>query len=658
MAIKDNLFVMQFGHQDNGETEFREVATNGRDWCNYGKDNKFPDYLLEMYDKSPLHGSIVRGKAMYVAGKGFEFKEKESKSFTESIPVINRHQESPNSILEKAALDLEIFNGFYLQLVWGKGGKITDIVHLDYVKVRSNADGTKFYYKADGNWAKGKPEPFDAFDISQRTGTQILYYKTYRPKLNVYTLPEYLRCESYVQSDILVAGHTLNNAKSGFTATKMVVFTDGEPSEEEKKEIEKKFQKKASGEAGVKILIAFAANAQVAPEVVDLGQSDLSKENFEKVDQLISQNIYRGHQITSPILFGERTEGQLGGRTEMREAYEILKNTYINFKQQTLEEVFNKLFEINGIPKVSIVPVEPIAFEFSEAIVSANMTKDEIREKAGLPPMEVEVKTESQKIIDAINSLSPLVANKVLEAMSEDELRSLVGLNVKKKVEPTETTKPIEEEFSSQEDDTAIEIFAQYGEPREDYFRMRGKKVAYKDDFEFGFDDESAQDLAFAEMTQREADVIDLIKKDKRITPSVIAKVLDIDVNVARRILASLEAKDLVKSKVEKIGGDEQIVRQISEGGKVAKKERKATTTEVFVKYSYTGPKDDRNRDFCRKMLDLDKLYSRGEIEQISQRLGYSVWERRGGFYHNPKTGKTTPYCRHYWSQEIVIKKK
>ena len=78
----------------------------------------------------------------------------------------------------------------------------------------------------------------------------------------------------------------------------------------------------------------------------------------------------------------------------------------------------------------------------------------------------------------------------------------------------------------------------------------------------------------------------------------------------------------------------------------------------MSLKYSYEGPQDSKNRPFCAKMMELDRLYTRAEIESISARLGYSVFDRLGGFYHNPKTDITTPYCRHHWKSNLVVKKK
>ena len=44
--------------------------------------------------------------------------------------------------------------------------------------------------------------------------------------------------------------------------------------------------------------------------------------------------------------------------------------------------------------------------------------------------------------------------------------------------------------------------------------------------------------------------------------------------------------------------------------------------------------------------MELNRLYTRYDIEQISQRLGYSVWDRKGG-----------DDCRHRWVSQIVVKK-
>ena len=47
----------------------------------------------------------------------------------------------------------------------------------------------------------------------------------------------------------------------------------------------------------------------------------------------------------------------------------------------------------------------------------------------------------------------------------------------------------------------------------------------------------------------------------------------------------------------------------------------------------------------------MDKLWSRTEIESMSRRLGYSVFDRGGGWWGNSKS------CRHDWVSNVVMKK-
>lgn len=80
------------------------------------------------------------------------------------------------------------------------------------------------------------------------------------------------------------------------------------------------------------------------------------------------------------------------------------------------------------------------------------------------------------------------------------------------------------------------------------------------------------------------------------------------------------------------------------------------------VRYSYEvkaglGPTLlDTSREFCVDMVNLDRLYTRDEIDKLSNELDTDVWRYRGGWYTNPNTGKTTPSCRHEWKQNVVKK--
>jgi hypothetical protein len=86
-------------------------------------------------------------------------------------------------------------------------------------------------------------------------------------------------------------------------------------------------------------------------------------------------------------------------------------------------------------------------------------------------------------------------------------------------------------------------------------------------------------------------------------------------------------------------------------------------TDDFEVRYTYelrdgiTGDKViETTRDFCRELIGLDRAFTREEIDTVSGRVGRDVWFERGGWYHNPNTGQTTPFCRHIW--KFILTKK
>jgi hypothetical protein len=68
-------------------------------------------------------------------------------------------------------------------------------------------------------------------------------------------------------------------------------------------------------------------------------------------------------------------------------------------------------------------------------------------------------------------------------------------------------------------------------------------------------------------------------------------------------------------------------------------------------------PVKTETRAFCEKLLELNRIFTREDINAISSRVDRDVWKYKGGWYTNPETGVTTPFCRHEWVQQITIKR-
>jgi hypothetical protein len=655
--MMDNLVILTFAEAK--QPEYKEKKGVG--YIEFGDKNDYPNYLLSLYNKSAKHNAIVKGKVNYITGNGWAAKEDDVKA-EEFINKANPY-ESLTDVTRKVSIDIEVFGGAYLEIVWSKiGGQIASISHIDYTKVRSNKDNTQYWIK-DWNDRKAEAEVVLGYNKDLREGKQILYIKEYRPGLDTYALPGYIGALNYIESDVEVSKHVLGNAQTGFSASKLITLPNGEPTPDEKRNIERRFTERFSGSDGKKFILSFVQDIAKKPAVDDLGASDLTKEDFGRVDTMIQQNIFAGHQITTPSLFGILVEGSLGTRSEIRDGYEVFKNTYVNDKQQYLEGIFNSLAEINGVTtELYIKPVEPINFEFSESVISQFAPKEWILEKIGVDMTKYQTPVEPtqqglinehlkgmkgrewqnfQRIIRKYNK------GEITREQAIQMLKSGYGLD-DEAINTWLGDETYEQRFSDV--DSVISMFDEYGEKAENFSVLATRQV-------FSVDEEMQM---FAEVVDDTLDkkILSVIATNKNIVAEDIAKALKEDVVVIQERINKLIELEYLKINAKT--GLPTLLKPLSE---IIDKPIKRT---FLIRYAYEwkpevsyGERDSNahpSRPFCQRVMGLDKFWSRTEIETLSRRLGYSVFDRGGGWWTMPN-GIHSPSCRHRWVSKVVVKK-
>ena len=642
---------------------FTEKKNKG--YVEFGEVNNYPEYLLSLYNESPKHGAIVKGKSTYIFGRGFEDKGQ-----------ANSRGESWNDILKKCVKDDELFRGYYLQVIWNRAKQISEVYHIDFSKVRVSKDLSTFYIKNDWLDWKEKPREYPQFNVNEPYGSQIYYKREYNPTSSIYPLPSYFQGLNYIESDIEVSRHILGNAKQGFVGSTLINLNNGDPiNEEHKGEVEKGLLKKFTGDSGKRVVIMFNKSKENSADIQNLGTTMLTKEDFTNINNLIQQEIFASHQITSPSLFGIKTEGQLGGRTEIRDAYEIFNNTYVQERQEEFNQVFTDFRNLKGeAGEFNIVPLEPLKFEFTEAIMVANLTQNEIRELMGREPLQNGTVTS-----DGEQAINEQPVQQVETPMSNDAIKNLSGRqyqNVMRIVRQFGNGKLTKEQaglmlkngfgftdndvntflglddnpltddevqkFSMSEDERMIEHFANCGEYDYNEISFEDARINFADD-----------------LTQTQINVLDLITKDKNITPNVISKTLKIDTDLVNEIIDDFIKKKIVSITQSRVNATPvyEVLQPVSE-----LTNKKPKTTKLYIRYKYDwrsgfSDKDMKtSRPFCLKMREMSnagKSWSRSDIESLSVALGYSVWERRGGWY-TMSDGEHRESCRHIWSSKLM----
>ena len=362
------------------EVEAPEFKTlNNRDYILYGKKNDFPDILKEMMNTSSLHSAILKKKSDMSAGLGFEATTSEQKNFINNFSG----SETINEIVYKNAYDLALYGGYCFLVTWSKDKKsIARVQYMDWSKVRKvkeleddsevavrQTEGVDFF-QISADWTqerkeKYKPEIVQGFSTKYNdVATQLVYVPMYRPgSEDVYPLPDYQACSTYIALDTEIASWHLNSVKNGFTPSMMINMI-GVPSDEEMKQFQRKLEEQYSGSANSsKIILTLSEDEAQVPIITPLTLND-SDERYKDLAQQVKEQIIIGHRASSTVV-GVATAGKLGTSSEVIEAEAMFQHNVIDQYQYLLESQYNRIMNLNGI-EGEILLNESVTFKLDD----------------------------------------------------------------------------------------------------------------------------------------------------------------------------------------------------------------------------------------------------------------------------------------------------
>lgn len=339
--------------------EVIEHRFNNTKWVWFGIDNLYPQFIVELFNKSSINRTCLISKQIAVVGNGLRTVDPNQEALLDYI----NPNESWTEVFEKFALDYLTFGAGALNVIWSNDGtEIAEIYHVDVSAVRSghisyDTQAVEEYY-VSYDWTKykkaeWKPRAFHKFDPSKALEhpSQILYYYDYSIGQSVYALPSYSGSMTDIATDIEISSYHLSQLKNGLTPNLVIQMNDGTPSAIEKNAIYQDVTSAFSGtENASKVMMFFNSGPENKADITTLAPT--GDDYFLQLNSRIEQRVLIGHQISSPKLLGiYNTEAsiQIGNnKDEILTAYELFKQQIIIPNTKALLKPFNKLFKYKG----------------------------------------------------------------------------------------------------------------------------------------------------------------------------------------------------------------------------------------------------------------------------------------------------------------------
>ncbi len=365
--------------------------TDRAGWVNFGEKNLFPQYLRELAETSPVHGSLCISISDMIAGKGVEAGNNQER--VDALDISNSFY--------GCAHDWKKFGGYFLEVIYSTDRQtIGKINHLPFEECRiaieeESEDVIGIFHSQD--WAatkkkRNRPVFIPQFNSlkSVEQPRQVYWCFNYTSG-QVYPRPDYWSAVNYIELSKQIGIYHVNNIMNGLFPSFIVSFFQGGQDPDTQRKIANDWENKMSGARNAgKFIMTFNEPDHQKPEIVPFPISDADKQ-YEFLSSTSRQEIMVAHRITTPLLFGIREQTGFGSnKDEMIAGLQIFMNQVIEPAQQKLINGFEEIlsFEIPTI-ELSVIQNTPIAIEEASTTQLTPSTADAAAPVAAAPAENV-----------------------------------------------------------------------------------------------------------------------------------------------------------------------------------------------------------------------------------------------------------------------------
>ena len=575
-------------------------------WVSYGEANAFPQYLIELYNESPIHGALVNSISYMIAGREM------TASTTQAVNEIKRL--SIDKIVNATALDLKLHGGFYWEVIWSMDrSTIAQVNHLPFENCRlacSDEDDsiTGVWYSRD--WSdmrkkKNVPNYIPMFNEEHKDALpkQVLFVHHMMVGSEYYPKPDYVGAINEIEKMRQLSEYQVNLILNGFFPSLIASFNNGIPSLEEQHMIKNQLTASIQGaENAGKVLTFFNEERDRGVEFTPFPVSDMDKQFTTLVDQAV-ESILVSHRVTSPLLFGVRDGGGLGSNTdEMKTALRIFSRQVIDPFQRLITEAAETLLASFGV----------IA---NCTIVQNDLLTDEVVTDAGTTTASVDVA--SQALNGAqIASLLEIIVQTTAGVLTIPSAKAITKAS-----------------FPMLSDVQISEIFDNLSNVVIDPTQVVQKKKVVADE---DLDAIAEELIQLGEDANEDWILIDEYDVD-----------YDEDDSENEAISHIFDAVEI-----------HQVSTGTAKPNATSEQDKTIDERKYYTRYRYSGKITDVSRPFCTKMLQADKLYRKEDIMAMGSKAVNPGWGPNGADTYSCWLYKGGGNCGHWWSKQLYISAK
>jgi len=620
-------------------------------WVSFGVNNLFPQYLRELSESSPVHGSLCISIGDMIAGKGITSNTGQER--VDALDVYGQYY--------AASHDFKKYGGYFVEVIYSNDRKtIAKLKHLPFEECRIAVEGEDeevigIYHSED--WAntrkkKNRPTFIPKFNPSMavQEPSQVLWKFAYTSG-QIYPNPDYWSAVNYIELERQIGMYHVNNIMNGLFPSFIISFFNGQIPPDQQWDMKRDWEKLLTGARNAgKFLMTFNERDTPKPDITSFPLSDADKQ-YQFLSEESTSKVMVAHRITTPLIFGIRTQSGFGSnKDEMAVGLEIFTNQVIEPAQRLIIKGFTEIlsFEIPNI-QLTVIPNTPLSFsvatEAAPAPAPAPVVKSlekkkgcchQLAEESFEPTKEMAIEAElGLKWRDEYGRGGTEVG--VARARDISNLRNL----------SLDTVKRMNSYFARHE----VDKQATGWNDGEDGFPTAGR-IAWQ---LWGGDAGRDWAARILEQIQVEMDAVSTVA-DELIA---LGEEPNKDWILIDAYEVDYDTDDAENKELEVIAAHELASTGRATPNLKSEQDALIDGNYFITRYVYAGEfKHDNMREFCRKMLRANKLYRKEDIVAMKNKRVNPGWGPNGSDFYDCWLWKGGGHCKHWWQKTVWVNSK